>query len=92
MSSPDLFESLRSVMVKRRTGEGEFSYLYLPSGEAVMGKKTAFKVLKSDEAFYESLKECMLGEESEAAFDARVLKLLVSVPFEGDDVAVETSE
>ena len=91
MSSPDLFESLKSVVVKRKTGDGEFSYVYLPSGEAVMGKKTAFKVLKSDEAFYESLKECKLDEESDASFDARVLKLLISVPFEGD-VVVETSQ
>ena len=90
MSSPDLFESLKSVVVKRRTGDGEFSYIYLPSGEAVTGKKAAFRVVKSDEACYESMKECKLEEESEAAFDGRVLKLLVSVPFEGES-DVETS-
>ena len=89
MSSPDLLESLSSLVVKRRTGEGEFSYLYLPSGEAVTGKKTAFKVLKSDEACYETLQECKLEEETDAAFDARVLKLIVSVPFEGE--VAETS-
>ena len=58
MSSPDLFNSLREVVVKRRTGEGEFSYLYLPSGEAVAGKKAVFKLLKSDEACYDNLKAC----------------------------------
>ena len=89
MPGPSLFSSLREVVVKRRTGEGEFSYLYLPSGEAVAGKKSAFKLLKSDEACYENLKECKLDGETDTAFDARLLKLIVSVPFE-EQVEEET--
>ena len=87
MSSSDLGESLNDIVVKRKQGEGEFCYVYLPSGETIAGKKAAFRAIKSDEALFDNLKDsCKLASENDAAFEARVLRLLVSVPFEGEAV------
>jgi len=83
MTSSDLSGSLNDIIVKRKQGDGEFCYVYISSGEAINGKKAAFRALQADEDVYQKLKEtCKLKNETDAAFDARVLKLLVSVPFE----------
>ena len=82
-SSESLGESLKDVIVKRRQGDGEFCYVYLPSGDTIAGKKAAFRTLKADEAMFDNLREsCRMRGETDTAFDARVLKLIVSVPFE----------
>ena len=86
MTSSSLGESLKDLIVKRKQGDGEFCYVYLASGETIAGKKAAFRVLQSDEAMYSDLREtCKLKNENDSAFDARVLKLLVSVPFESNN-------
>lgn len=56
-SSESLGESLKDVIVKRRQGDGEFSYVYLPSGDTIAGKKAAFRTLQADEAMYENLRD-----------------------------------
>ena len=83
MSSSDLADNLKDIIVKRKQGEGEFCYVYLPSGETVTGKKAALRLIQADNELYESLKEsCKLKNESDALFDARLQKLIVSSPFE----------
>ena len=80
-----LEDSLKDIILKRKTGDGEFCYVYQPSGETITGKKAAFRVLKSDEALYESLiLDCKDDKESDEEFDSRVLKVLGNVPFEGE--------
>lgn len=81
--SESLGESLKDVIVKRRQGDGEFCYVYLPNGDNIAGKKAAFRTLKADEAMFENLREsCRMSGETDTAFDTRILKLIVSVPFE----------
>ena len=82
-SSESLGENLKDVIRKRKQGDGEFCYVYLPSGETVAGKKAAFRALQADEVMYENMRDsCRMANENDAAFDARVLRLIVSVPFE----------
>jgi len=59
--------------------------VYLPNDEEVLGKKAVFKLLQNDEGAMENFKDlCTLPEESDLAFNSRVLKLITSLPFEDE--------
>ena len=81
MACFDLKDSLKDIVVKRRLADGEFNYVYTPSGQTMSGRKAALKTIQADNAVYSKLKSsCLLSNETNEEFDARVLKLLVSVP------------
>jgi len=85
MAPPDLKENLSDLINRRKLADGEFSYVYLPNDEEVLGKKAVFKLLQNDEAAMENFKAlCKMTEESDLAFNSRVLKLVTSLPFEDE--------
>jgi len=75
------------VIVRRRLEGGEFSYVLKLGGEPLTGKKavyTKFKELQP-EVFQNIRETCSLTDESENAFDTRMLKLVPQLPFEEDE-------
>jgi len=75
--------ALAEVMVRRKLEGGEFSYIFIPSGEEIAGKKSAFKLLKSDEDLFDEIRESnRLDDETDGEFDARTQKMLPNLPFE----------
>jgi len=77
-------ESLSKLVVRRRLGGGEFTYLLRGSGETVAGKKAAYTLLKEqDSAKFEECKSaCKMEGESDEDFDSRMLKLIPGLPYE----------
>ena len=89
MACFDLKDSLKDIVVKRRLADGEFNYVYTPSGQTMSGRKAALKTIQADNAVYSKLKSsCLLSNETNEEFDARLLKLLVSVPYEVEGATV----
>ena len=85
MAPHDLRESLSDLIARRKLAGGEFSYVYIPSDEEVLGKKAVFKLLQNDETVFESFKNvCNLSGETDLAFNSKVLKLITSLPFEDE--------
>jgi len=85
MAPPDLRENLSDLIARRKLAGGEFSYVYLPTDEEVLGKKAVFKILQKDEAAMENFKElCKQPGETDLAFNSRVLKLITNLPFEDE--------
>ena len=83
----DAKQELSKVIVRRRLEGGEFSYVLKLGGEPLTGKKavyTKFKELQP-EVFQHIRKTCSLTDESENAFDTRMLKLVPQLPFEEDE-------
>ena len=83
----DAKQELAKVIVRRRLEGGEFSYVLKLGGEPLTGKKamyTKFKELQP-EVFQKVRETCSLTDESEDAFDTRMLKLVPQLPFEEDD-------
>lgn len=83
----DAKQELSKVIVRRRLEGGEFSYVLKLGGEPLTGKKavyTKFKELQP-EVFQNIRETCSLTDESENAFDTRMLKLVPQLPFEEDD-------
>ena len=75
------------MIVRRRLEGGEFSYVLKLGGEPLTGKKavyTKFKELQP-EVFQNIRETCSLTDESENAFDTRMLKLVPQLPFEEDE-------
>jgi len=80
----DAKKELSKVIVRRRLEGGEFSYVLKLGGEPLTGKKavyTKFKELQP-EVFQNIRETCSLTDESENAFDTRMLKLIPQLPFE----------
>lgn len=85
MAPPDLRQSLSDLIARRKLAGGEFSYVYIPGDEEVLGKKAVFKLLQNDETVFESFKSaCKLPGETDLAFNSKVLKLITSLPFEDE--------
>jgi len=83
----DAKQELSKVIVRRRLEGGEFSYVLKLGGEPLTGKKavyTKFKELQP-EVFQHIRETCSLTDESENAFDTRMLKLVPQLPFEEDE-------
>ena len=83
----DAKQELSKVIVRRRLEGGEFSYVLKLGGEPLTGKKavyTKFKELQP-EVFQNIRETCSLTDESENAFDTRMLKLVPQLPFEEDE-------
>ena len=82
-SSSLMMETLSQVLVRRKLSETKFCFVYLPTGEPIKDKKKAMKALERDQILFNDLQDsCKQPNETEGAFYARVLKQLVSVPFE----------
>lgn len=77
-------ESLSKLVVRRRLGGGEFTYLLRRSGETVAGKKAAYNLLKEQdpEKFAACKSSCQMEGESDEDFDSRMLKLIPGLPYE----------
>eukprot|EP00092_Neocalanus_flemingeri_P003100 GFUD01003312.1.p1 GENE.GFUD01003312.1~~GFUD01003312.1.p1 ORF type:complete len:1263 (-),score=415.62 GFUD01003312.1:210-3998(-) len=85
MVSPDLRESLSDLIARRKLAGGEFSYVYLPSDEEVLGKKAVYKVLQKDVEVFKNFKDSnKLSGDTDLAFNSQVLKLITSLPFEDE--------
>jgi len=92
MAAQDFEKGLSELIARRRLADGEFSYVFLATGDEVAGKKAVYKLLKNDEAVFEEFKdEHILEGETELAFDSRALKMLPNVPFEEDSSDAATS-
>ena len=82
-SSSLMMEKLSKILVRRKISETKSCFVYLPTGEPIKDKKKAMKALERDENLFNDLQDsCKQPNETEGAFYARVLKLLVTVPFE----------
>ena len=82
-SSSLIMEKLSKVLVRRKLSETKVCFVYLPTGEPIKDKKKAMNALERDQNFFNDLQDsCKQPNETEGAFYARVLKQLVSVPFE----------
>ena len=82
-SSSLMMEKLSKILVRRKLSETKVCFVYLPTGEPIKDKKKAMKALERDENLFTDLQDtCKQPNETEGAFYARVLKLLVTVPFE----------
>lgn len=82
-SSSLMMAKLSKVLLRRKLSETKVCFVYLPTGEPIKDKKKAMKALERDENLFTDLQDtCKQPNETEGAFYARVLKLLVTVPFE----------
>lgn len=75
---------MSKLVVRRRLGGGEFTYLLRGSGETVAGKKAAYTLLKEQdsEKFAVCKSSCQMEGESDEDFDSRMLKLIPGLPYE----------
>jgi len=83
----DAKQELSKVIARRRLEGGEFDFVLKLGGEPLSGKKavyTKFKELQP-EVFQKIRETCSLTDESENAFDTRMMKLVLQLPFEEDD-------
>lgn len=83
----DITGELKKLLARRKEEGGEFSYVLAIGGEPITGKKGALTKLKELQPKpYADMKAlCQTTGESEEAFDARVLKVIPSLPFEGSN-------
>ena len=89
MAPPDLRESLSDLIMRRKLAGGEFSYVYVPSDEEILGKKAVYKIMQKDVEVFEDFKESnKLPGETDLAFNSRALKLITSLPFEDEKEVV----
>ena len=85
--APALAEALKDVMMRRKLGEGEFCYVYLPSGETFSSKVSSFRAVQADQFTYNQLMDVSkdAGEwVNKAYFNARLRELIELVPFEDE--------
>jgi len=95
----DLKSVLTKIIKRRRLTGGEFSYVFVPTGESVTGKKVIWGMVKADAEAYNKIRgEAGFEDEDEAQFDARALKSIPLVGYEGEltegviDMEVEGAE
>ena len=82
-SSSLMMEKLSKVLKRRKLSDTKVCFVYLPTGEPIKDKKKAMKALEGDRILFNDIQvSCKQPNETEGAFYARVLKQLVSVPFE----------
>ena len=87
----DAKQELAKVIARRRLEGGEFSYVLRLGGEPLTGKKAVYTKLKElqPEVFRTIRDTCSLTDESEEAFDTRMLKLVPQLPYEDDAMDVD---
>ena len=82
--------SLSKLISRRRLEGGEFTYVYIPLEKPVAGKKAMYNFLKNQGEEFSKLKaSCKLSSESEEEFDSRMMKEMLTVPYEKDIVETE---
>ena len=83
----DAKQELSKVIARRRLEGGEFSYVLKLGGEPLTGKKAVYTKFKDlQPVVFQNIREiCSLTDESENAFDTRMLKLVPQLPFEEDE-------
>jgi len=81
-----LKSGLSKLIVRKKLDGGEFAYLIKSTGKEIAGKKLAFMLLKNDAGFGSFKTNNKTSGESDEDFEARVLKLLPTVPFGGGTV------
>jgi len=70
---------LENLIARRRLEGGEFSYVYIPLEKVVSGKKAMYNYLKNQhEEFSKLKKSCQNSEETEEAFDNRMMKEMLT--------------
>jgi len=83
---------LSKLIVRKKQDGGEFAYLIKSTGKEIAGKKLAFMLLKNDPGFSSLKKANKTADESDEDFEAKVTKILPTVPFGGGTVVVTTAK
>ena len=80
--------NLSKLISRRRLEGGEFSYVYIPLEKVINGKKAMYQFLKNQGQVFTNLKKlCQEDGESDEAFDARIMKEMLTVPYEKEIIA-----